>query len=242
LLSFGKISPVNNRDRTYIVNFVAGLFAVAVTLGLILLIRSICEPGPRGYASRQPLSPAELPGHPPLALVPWSQSPSKLDSESNILELPKASLDFVGNWGGYTHDIAPSEVESPDHLGVVFGRHGNTVFFATKLYSPSGQRIVSKPRAWIASPKEILVMYKAEDEQLEYAYLHRFTLLDSGKIAYEETVELYDRRTHSVVGTDGQHALLDRLTTAHEKRVFAQPSPSDVFKGELSTSKKIRVR
>jgi hypothetical protein len=101
---------------------------------------------------------------------------------------------------------------------------------------------VSKPRAWITSPKEILVKYKAEDEQLDYAYSHRFTLLDSGKIAYKETVDLYDRRTHSAEGTAGQDALLDRLTTIPEKRVFAQPSPRDVFKGELSTSKRIRTR
>lgn len=233
---------MNNRERTYVVNFAAGLFAVAVTLGLILLIRSFCEPSSHSFASHQPLSPAEPPSHRPLALVPWSQSPSKLDSESNILELPKATLDFVGSWGGYTHDIEPSEVEGPDHVSVVFGRRGNTVFFATKLYSPSGQRIVSKPRAWITGPKEILVTYRAEDEQLDYGYLHRFTLLDSGKIAYKETVDLYDRRTHRVVGTDGQHALLDRLATEPEKRVFAQPTSRDVFNGELTTSKRMRAR
>jgi hypothetical protein len=34
--SFGKISPVNKRERTFIVNFAAGPLAVAVTLGLIL--------------------------------------------------------------------------------------------------------------------------------------------------------------------------------------------------------------
>jgi len=235
---------VNNREHTYIVKIVAGLFALAVTFGLIFLIRSICEPGSRIFASHGEAFafPVEVPGHRGLVLVPWPQSPSKLDSESNILELPKASLDFVGSWGGYTHDTAPSEVESPDHVSVVFGRRGNTVFFATKLYSPSGQRIVSKPRARIASPNEVVVMYEAEDEHLDYGYLHRFTLLDSGKIAYKETVNLYDRRTHSVVGTDGQQALLSRLTTVPEKRAFARPSAHDVFKGELSTSKKIRER
>ena len=235
---------MNSRERTYIVNFAAGMFAVAVTLGLILLIRSFCEPSSRSFAShtKPPLSDVEVPDHRRVALIPWSQWPSKLDSESNVLELPKASFDFVGSWGGYTHDTAPSEVESPDHVSVVFGRHGNTVFFATKFYSPSGQRIVSKPRAWITSPREVLVTYEAEDDQVDYTYLHRFTLLDSGKMAYKETVDLYDRRTHSAVGTDGQNALLRRLTTTREKRVFAQPSSRDVLKGELATSKKIRAR
>jgi hypothetical protein len=235
---------VNRRERTYVVNFAAGLFGLAVTLGLILLIRSFCEPGSRGPASHTepPLPTVELPGRHPLALIPWPQSPSQLDSESNVLELPKASFDFVGSWGGHTYDTAPAEVESPDHVSVVFGRHRNTVFFATKLYSPSGQRIVSKPRAWITSPREVLVTYEAEDDHVGYTYLHRFTLLDSGKMAYKETVNLYDRHTRSALGTDGQNALLRRLTTIREKRIFAQPSSHDVLKGELATSKRIRAR
>lgn len=235
---------MNRRERTYVVNFAAGLFGLAVTLGLILLIRTLCEPGSRSFVSHaEPrLSIVEIPGHHPPALLPWPQAPSRLDSESNVLELPKASFDFVGSWGGYTYDTAPFEVESPDHVSIVFGRHRNMVFFATKLYSPAGQRIVSKPRAWIINPKQVLITYEAEDDQADYTYLHRFTLLDSGKMAYKETVDFYDRRTHSAVGTDGQHALLGRLTTNYEKRVFAQPSSRDVFKGELATSKKIRAR
>lgn len=236
--------PVDRRKRTWIVNFAAGSLALAVTLGLSLLIRSFYEPSSRSFAVQKAplLASLEATGGPRLALVPRSQVPSKVASESNVLELPKASFDFVGSWGGYTHDTPPSEVESPDHVSVVFGRRGDTVFFATELYSPSDQRIVSKPRAWITSPKEVRVMYKAEDRQLEYAYVHRFTLLDSGKVSYKETVDLYDRRTHRAVGTAGQQALLSRLTTAPEKRLFAQPSSRDVFKSELSTSRNIHAR
>jgi hypothetical protein len=235
---------MNRRKRTYAINLAAGSFALAVTLGLILLIRLFCEPSSYSFASHQAplLATVEVPGRQRLALIPWSQLPSKLDSESNVLELPKASFDFVGSWGGHTHDTAPSEVDSPDHVSVVFGRRGNIVFFATELYSPSDQRIVSKPRAWITSPKDVRVTYKAEDEQLDYAYVHRFTLLDSGKMSYKETVDLYDRRTHRAVGTAGQRALLRRLTTTSEKRLFGQPSSRDVFKSKLSTSKKIQAR
>jgi hypothetical protein len=235
---------MNKRKRAYVVNFAAGSLALAVTLGPILIIRSFYEASSRTFGSHKAplLSPVEAPRRQRLALVPWSQLPSKLDSESNVLELSKASFDFVGSWGGYTHDTAPSEVDSPDHVSVVFGRRGNIVFFATELYSPSDQRIVSKPRAWITSPRDVRVTYKAEDEQLDYTYVHRFTLLDSGKISYKEIVDFYDRRTHRAVGTAGQRALLRRLTTATEKRLFAQPSSRDVFKRELSTSKKIHAQ
>ena len=61
-------------------------------------------------------------------------------------------------------------------------------------------------------------------------------------MSYKETVDLYDRRMHRGVGTDGQRALLRRLTTTTEKRLFARPSSRDVFKSKLSTSKKIHAR
>ena len=132
---------MNKRKRAYVVNFAAGSLALAVTLGLILLIRSFYEPSWRSFGSHKAslLSPVEAPRRQRLAVAPWSQLPSKIDSEFNILELPKASFDFVGSWGGYTHDTAPSDIDSPDHVSVVFGKHGNIVFFATELYSPSDQ-------------------------------------------------------------------------------------------------------
>jgi hypothetical protein len=162
-------------------------------------------------------------------------------SEPNVLELPKASFDFVGDWGGYMH-TGSSDVESPDHVSVVFGRRGDTVFFASNLYTPSDQKILDRPTATIIDRQKVLVTYKGEDEKLDYIYFHKFKLLNSGKIAYNETVECYDRRTHSFIGTAGQDATLHRLTTALEERAFAQPSSREILEGELSTSTKIHAR
>jgi hypothetical protein len=233
---------VNRRRQDYIANFAAVLLALTVTFGLILLLRSFCDPRVRSFAPHNvPFSPSnEVPDYRRLALVPWSQLASGLGS--NVLELPRASLDFVGNWGGYTHDTGSSDVESPDHVSVVFGRRGDIVFFASELYTPSDQGILDKTTATIIDRREVSVTYKGEDENLDYIYLHRFKLLKSGKMAYNETVECYDRRTHKFVGTTGQGATLHRLTTALEKRAFAQPSSRDVFERELSTSNMIQTR
>ena len=221
----------------------AVLLALTCTLGLILLLRSFYDPGVRRFAApKVPFPPSnEISGHPRVASVPWSQLASGLGSEPNVLEFPKASFDFVGNWGGYTRTES-SDVESPDHVSAVFGRRGGIVFFASELYTPSDQHILDKPRATIIDRQEVLVTYKGEDENLDYIYFHRFELLNSGKIAYSETVECYDRRTHSFVGTAGQDATLHRLTTALEERAFAQPSSRDIFEGELSTSNRIHAR
>jgi hypothetical protein len=234
---------VNRRIQDYIVNFVAVLLALTCTLGLILLLRSFYDPGARRFAApKVPFPPSnEISGHPRVASVAWSQLAPGLGSEPNVLELPKASFDFVGNWGGYTHTES-SDVESPDHVSVVFGRRGGIVFFVSELYTPSNQHILDKPRATIIDRQEVLVTYKGEDENLDYIYFHRFKLLNSGKIAYSETVECYDRRTHSFVGTARLDATLHRLTTALEERAFAQPSSRDIFEGELSTSNRIHAR
>jgi hypothetical protein len=104
------------------------------------------------------------------------------------------------------------------------------------------KKILDRPTATIIDRRKVFVTYKGEDEKLDYIYFHRFKLLNSGKIAYNETVECYDRHSHISVGTAGQDATLHRLTTALEERAFAQPSSREILEGELSTSTKIRAR
>ena len=234
---------VNGRGQDYIVRFAAVLLAFTGTFGLILLLRSFYDPTFRSLtAHKVPLSSSsEISGPARFASVPWSQLASGPGSEPNVLELPKASFDFVGIWGGHTH-AESSDVESPDHISVVFGRRGDTVFFASKLYTPSDQKILDKPKATIINRRKVFVTYKGEDKNLDYIYFHRFEVLSSGKMAYNETVECYERRTQGFVGTAGQDATLHRLTTALEQRAFAQPSSRDIFEGELSTSNRTNAQ
>jgi hypothetical protein len=234
---------VDKRRQDRIVKFAALLLALTCTFGLILLLWSFYDPSVRSSAAHKvPLPPSnEISGDPRFASVPWSQMAPGSGSEPNVLVLPKASFDFVGDWGGYMH-TGSSDVESPDHVSVVFGRRGDTVFFASRLYTPSDQKILDRPTATIIDRRKVFVTYKGEDEKLDYIYFHRFKLLNSGKIAYNETVECYDRHSHISVGTAGQDATLHRLTTALEERAFAQPSSREILEGELSTSTKIRAR
>ena len=234
---------MNRRGQDYIVNLAAVLLALTGTFGLILLLRSFYDPNVRSFAAHKIPLPAsdEISRRPQAASVPWSQLASGLGPEPNVLELPKASFDFVGHWGGYTHTGSP-DVESSDHVSVVFGRRGDTVFFASELYTPSDQKILDNPTATMIHRREVFVTYEGQDANLDYIYSHRFKLLTAGKIAYNETVKCYDRRTHSFVGTTGEHAMLHRLTTALEERAFAQPSSGDIFEGELSTSNRMHAR
>jgi hypothetical protein len=164
-------------------------------------------------------------------------------SQANVLELPQASSDFVGDWGGYTHSTIRSLAsgllltgKSPDRISVIFVRQGETVFIADELYSGPHQRILGKPRVRTANPREVVIEYESEDAELHYVYTNRFVLRESGTIAYQERVDVSDRRTHNLVGAVNQRATLSRLVTAAERRRFARPSPDQVPKGAISAN------
>ena len=166
-----------------------------------------------------------------------SQTYAESYAGTNILELPAANPEFVGHWGGLVNDDEPTVGGALGHVAVVFGRRGDTVFFASRLYSPASQQIVRKPQTTMASPNETLVRYAAEDDEAVYQYSHRFVLLDPEKLGYKETVRIADRQSHQLLGIVERHAILKRVTTIREWSFFAHPGPDDVREGEISLSR-----
>jgi hypothetical protein len=223
------------RRQGYVLALVAGFLGLATILGLNLLARpSIFSPRARP-SSHQPvrLSHVRLPGSQQL------QTYSDLYSSSNVLELPAASLDFVGHWGGFTRNTGVPTGHNSGHVAVVFGRRADKVFFESELYSPVGQHILHRPRARMVGSREIVIEYESEDDDINYTYSHRFRLLNSGKIAYKETVYLYERHEHHLLGIAEQRALLKRLTTIDEWRSFSRAGPGEVREGEISASRQL---
>jgi len=161
-------------------------------------------------------------------------------SGSNVLELPRASLNFVGTWGGYTHSTLHSAApglltgETPDRASIIFGRQDDTVFIAAKLYGPPNQRIQGKPEVRVLSPEEAIVRYSSADRELLYEYTCRLTLVNSSRLLYRNTVDVYERDSGSLVGSVKQHAILRRLLTAADQRRFARPSPDEVPQREIA--------
>jgi len=163
-------------------------------------------------------------------------------SRSNVLELPRASLDFAGHWGGYVHSTIFSVIPgaltgaNPDHASIIFGRAGDTVFIASELYSSPTQRLIGRPSARISNPREAVIQYRSADSELEYKYECHFRLLESGKMSFRNRVVIYDRR-RKPVGTVKQEGMLIRLLTLDEQRAFARPSLHEVPKSEILTRK-----
>lgn len=162
------------------------------------------------------------------------QANSELGASSNVLELPAASLGFVGHWGGFIHDAGFRINHDSGHIALVFGRQTDKVFFASQVFSPAGQRVLRKPRVRIVSPREVVIRYESEDWQIDYVYAHRFRLLDSSRMEYRETVYLYAGRGRRLFSVVERRALLKRLTTLSEWLFFARPAPGDIREGEVS--------
>jgi hypothetical protein len=227
--------------------YIAGL-AAALILGVGIVFKLAMRPdgdaAANGFSPPPPgASPALAFAHTQsLALVPSAARSADDGSESNVLELPKASLDFVGFWGGYTHStlhsVRPGLLtgENPDRASIIFGRQGNTVFVTGTLYSSPNQRILGRPRAHVLSPVEAIVHYESDDAELHYDYTCRFTLVDSSRMVYRNAVEVYDRRSGTLIGTVKQRATLKRLLTIEERRRFARPSRHELPQKDISAS------
>jgi len=224
---------VNQRNRTYVLALVVGCCSSLTIVALGPLARSspIVPRSTLGAREAKQSSGLILPG------AQLSQTYAESYAGTNILELPAANPEFVGHWGGLVSDDQPIVGGASGHVAVVFGRRGDTVFFASRLYSPASQQIVRKPQTTMVSANEALVRYAAEDDEAVYQYSHRFVLLAPGKLGYKETVRIADRRSHLPLGIVERHAILKRVTTVREWSFFAHPGPDDVREGEISLSR-----
>jgi hypothetical protein len=204
-------------------------------------------------------SPPEVPGSHTAGVAsldsPRLQSQPAQDSATsfgergpdNILELPKASSDFVGYWGGYVH----SSIESisagltgsgPDRLSVVFGRQGDTVFMSSELYSSPNQRIVQRPKARILSPRVATIEYESADPDFIYICHHTFRLNHESTINYQATIGIYRQNSRKLMGVVIQRATLRRFRTARDQLRFARPGRDLVPRAEVSARSEIGLR
>lgn len=159
--------------------------------------------------------------------------------QANMLELPKASTDFVGYWGGYIHSsiqrLSPDLIgTSPDRVSVIFGRQGGTVFMTSELYTSPSQKIVPQPKARMVAARIAIIEYESADKALYYICRDRFWLKDASSISYQGTIDVYDLNSHRLMGVVTESAALKRLLTAREQLQFARPTRNEIPRVEIS--------
>jgi hypothetical protein len=153
--------------------------------------------------------------------------------QGNILELPQASSDFVGYWGGYVHSsiqrFDPDLVgNSPDRVSVIFGRQRDTVFMTGKLYAPPGQRIAQRPKAKIVDTRITVIEYELADKALYYSCRDTFRLESPSIMSYRGIIDVRDLNSRRLLGVVTQIAVLKRLLTEREQLQFARPARNQI--------------
>jgi hypothetical protein len=224
-----------------IVRFISlsALVSISLAAGIAVALR-LTRPGPGSGVglSKAAVTPADSARTNPFQPVRQSASLPGNSSQDNILQLPQASSDFVGYWGGYIHSsiqrFSPNlGGTSPDRVSVVFGRQGDIIFMAGELYSSPHQRIVHGPKARVIDARLALVDYESADNDFDYICSHRFRLNGALSISYRSTVGVYDRNSHRLLGIVTERATLKRLQTRGEQLEFARPAASEIPRAEI---------
>jgi hypothetical protein len=210
----------------------SGLVALSIALGIEAGLR-FTQPKHQGQlpsANAGGPSIASQVTHPAQPATPPAISASLENTgQPNTLELPEASVDFVGYWGGHVHSSIQRLNQdfigqSPDRVSVVFGRAGDTIFIASELYSSQEQKFVRRPTARVVRARTAIVEYQTTDNQLYYIHSHRFQLNGASIITYHSRVDVYERSSRALVGIVTARATLKRLRTPREQLEFARPS------------------
>ena len=216
------------------IGFVLASVHTAPTKGLLLsLFASTRESSGAMPSDKRPVQPTASNS---------SFAPSVATSQSNVLVIPKASVDFVGDWGGYeTGTLQDARIGFAVRVPaarneVTFGRTNDTVFLSVEMWGPPDLESVSKPRAWITDPNEAVVEWESQDYQHYNVDISTYHLRDTGHIGYKDETKIYDRVTRQLLGIRRTHATLKRLTP-DEAKAFWKPPPGLVPKDDLSASK-----
>jgi hypothetical protein len=108
------VGAVMNEHR---IGYVGGVLAGVILIGGIIA-RTLFTPRADHEININPVAREDIAAVPklmaPIAQRTSSDKSPADGSQSNVLELPSASLDFVGYWGGYTHStifsVVPGEM------------------------------------------------------------------------------------------------------------------------------------
>ena len=223
--------------------WLVGFVSLALAAGVVAALRLMGPSLLPAVASHLPATASVKSALPyPSQLAGQSTSLFRVgNSQADVLELPKASADFLGYWGGYTHSsiqsFSPDLIgSSPDRVSVVFGRRDDMVFVTSELYSSPTQRIVHRPKVTISSPRLAIIKYDSVDNDLYYICTHRFQLRRTAIISYDSRIAVYSVNGHRLMAIVTQQAALKRLWTPRDQLEFARPSRLQVPRAEISAT------
>jgi hypothetical protein len=155
----------------------------------------------------------------------WPALPRQ--SGGNVLVIPRASRDFVGEWGGHLHltralGIVPA---SPDSIvSLAFGETKRTVFMQTTAFARRSSQIV-KTSAEVINPRMIELKLKGLEMNFNPPIVHKeelhLALTAKKTISCLKYVDFYEPGRELPIASMAYEGKL-HLLTAEERRALTE--------------------
>jgi hypothetical protein len=163
------------RAETSTARFAARRFLLRTWLALVLALATAAIASAQ-QIGRQGSGTLELPALPAKQREMLPQvSPVPGAPGQNVLVIPRASRDFVGEWGGHLHltRVLGDVPASPDSIvSLAFGEREGSVFMQTTAFAGRSSRIV-KTSADVVNPKTIKLKLKGLETAFDPPLVHK---------------------------------------------------------------------
>lgn len=159
--------------------------------------------------------------------VPPGPSLSPPQSGGNVLEIPRASRDFVGEWGGYLRLTRVVGMDPPSRDSIVslaFGDTKGTVFMQTTAFAGRSSQIVNTS-AEVVNPRTIRVKLKGLEMAFSPPIIHKeelhLALKARNTISCLKYVDFYRPGSDTPIASMAYEGKL-HLLTAQERRALTE--------------------
>ncbi|GEM_PF-4253503 len=141
---------------------------------------------------------AVAPLHQQTKVLPQAWPALPMQAGGNVLVIPRASRDFVGEWGGHLHltrvlGMAPASSDSI--VSLAFGESKGTVFMQTTAFARRSSQIV-KTSADVVNPRMIELKLKGLETRFTPPIIHKeelhFALTSKNTISCLKYVDFYE--------------------------------------------------
>ncbi len=206
------------------------LAAVLYLIALATALLSPLDPAHAQQIGRQSSNSRTL-EIPPAAgqnrALPRAPSLSPAQPGGNVLEIPRASRDFVGEWGGHLRLTRVIGMDPPSRDSIVslaFGDTKGTVFMQTTAFAGRSSQIVNTS-AEVVNPRSIRVKLKGLEMAFSPPIIHteelHLALAARNTISCLKYVDFYRPGNGTPIASMAYEGKL-HLLTAQERRALTQ--------------------
>ena len=215
--------------ETSTARFAVGRFVPHRLLFALMLVLAMAANASTQQIGRQRSSTLELPPMPGKQQESLPQvSPVPGAPGQNVLVIPRASHDFVGEWGGHLRltRVLGDVPASPDSIvSLAFGERDGNVFMQTTAFAGRSSRIV-KTSADVVNPKTIKLKLKGLEMAFNPPIVHKeelhLALTGRNTMNCLKYVDFYAPDSNTPIASIAYQGDLHILSTQERRELQAQ--------------------